>query len=65
MANNRLDSPAADEPANGIGLPRRREWSWHSVYRQEMLMMRPLGGDGCILTSPNRTAHCAVAEAGI
>ena len=52
MANNRLDSPAADGPPNGIGLPRRRERAWHVVYRQAILMMRPVGGDGCSIVAP-------------
>ena len=51
MANNRLDSPTADEPANSIGLPRRREQSWHVVYRQAILMMRPMSGDGCSIVA--------------
>ena len=51
MANNRLNRPAADGLPNGIGLRRLRERAWHSVYRQVILMMRPVGGDGCSIVA--------------
>ena len=44
MANNRLESVEADGPSNCIRLARMRERSWHFVYRQAIIMMRPLVG---------------------
>ena len=44
MANNRLESPEADQPPHCIWLARMRERSWHFVYRMAIIMMRPLGG---------------------